>query len=239
MDVKDKVAIITGASSGIGESTAKQLGARGAAVVLAARREDRLARLQSEIGNSLAVKTDVTDEADCRRLIDLALEKYGRVDILVNNAGQGLHVPVEQIELDEYRAIMELNVYAPLRLMQLVIPIMRRQHVGVIVNISSATTKMELPGVAGYASSKCALNMLSQIARKELAGDGISVNLICPYITETEFPEKLRGTSMSRTNRAAIPAGHSPDFVAGYILQSIRTGETDIVLRPGMSPANV
>jgi len=231
MDVKDKVAIVTGASSGIGASTARLLGKRGAKVVLAARREDRLNTLAVEIPGSLVVTTDVTNLTDVEQLISRTLRAFGRVDILVNNAGQGLHAPVDRIELNDYRAIMELNVYAPLRLMQAVIPLMRKQGGGVIVNVSSATTKMELPGAAGYASSKCALNMLSQVARRELSADHISVNLINPYLTETEFPEKMRGASMP--GRGAM-SGHSADFVAGYILKSINTGETDIVLRPGM-----
>ena len=230
MDVKDKVAIVTGASSGIGASTARLLGKRGAKVVLAARREDRLRALAAEIPGSLAVTTDVTNASDLQHLVSQTMRAFGRVDILVNNAGQGLHAPVERIDLTDYRAIMELNVYAPLRLMQAVIPLMRKQGAGVIVNVSSATTKMELPGAAGYASSKCALNMLSQVARRELAADHISVNLINPYLTETEFPSKMRGASMP----GGPMSGHSADFVAGYILKSIDTGETDIVLRPGM-----
>ena len=233
MDVRDKVAIVTGASSGIGASTARLLGQRGAKVVLAARREERLKSVASGIDGALVVAADVTVDADVARIVDETVKAFGRVDILVNNAGQGLHMPVERIDIEDYRAIMDLNVYAPLRLMQAVIPLMRRQGGGVIVNVSSATTKMELPGVAGYASSKCALNMLSQVARRELAGDHISVNLICPYITETEFPGKMRGMSMSGHGMG----GHSADFVAGYILRSIVTGETEILLRPGMPPA--
>ena len=234
MDVKGKVAIVTGASSGIGAATAKLLGARGARVVLAARREEKLRTVAAGIDGAMAVTADVTNEVDVERLVSEAIRVHGRVDILVNNAGQGLNMPVDQIDIDDYRAIMELNVYAPLRLMQAVVPGMRKQGGGVVINVSSATTQMVLPGVAGYASSKCALNMLSQVARRELAGDRISVNLICPYITETEFPGKMRGASMS------VGGGmgrHTAEFVAGYILHSIVSGETDIVLRPGMPPA--
>ena len=235
MDVKGKIAIVTGASSGIGASTPRHLGRPAAKVVLAARREDRLTAIAHDIDGSLPVTTDVTSPDHIDRLIDVTLRTFGRVDILVNNAGQGLHAPIESIDIDDYHAIMELNVYAPLRLMQTVIPLMRKQGGGSIVTVSSATTKMELPGVAGYASTKCALNMLSQVARRELVGDHISVNLIYPYITETEFPGKMRGASM----QGFAMSGHSADFVAGYILRSIMTGETDIVLRPGMPPASL
>ena len=238
MDVQDRVVIVTGASSGIGAATAHLLSAHGARVVLAARRNDRLQQLEAELPGSLAIVTDVTGEADIRRLIDATEERFQRIDVLVNNAGQGLHVPVEQIRLNDYRAIMELNVYAPLRLMQEVAPTMRRQGEGCIVNVSSGTTRMVLPGVAAYASTKSALNMLSQVAREELAGDGITVSLIYPYITETEFHRSLRaGIGGPAGAPRQLPPGHTAEFVAEYILRMIRTGETEIALRPDTPPA--
>ena len=195
MDIQDKVVIITGASSGIGAATARLLSARGAKVVLAARREDKLRQLEAELPNSLAVVTDVTNPGDIAKLVAKTIEHYGRVDVLVNNAGQGLHVPLEHVKLDDYTAIMELNVYAPLLLMQAVLPHMREQGGGTIVNISSGTTRMVLPGVGAYASTKSALNMLSQVARAEFAADKVNVTLICPYITTTEFHDVLRDGS--------------------------------------------
>src|SRR5512135_776618 len=126
MDVKHKVAIVTGASSGIGAATARLLSTHGARVVLAARRSERLQELARDLKGALAVTTDVTRAADVERLVSTTVERMGRVDILVNNAGQGLHVPVESVSVEDYRAVLELNAVAPLMLMQAVIPHMRR-----------------------------------------------------------------------------------------------------------------
>ena len=233
MDIAEKVVIITGASSGIGEAAARLLSRRGGKVVLAARRADRLQRLESELAGSFAVVTDVTRSADIDNLVARTLERFGRIDVLVNNAGQGLHMPIEQVAIEDYRAIIELNVVAPLRLMQSVVPHMRRQGEGAIVNISSGTTRMVLPGLGAYASTKAALNMLSQVARAELAADGIVVSLVYPYITETDFHSSSRAASPANDRiRASMPRGHSAEFVAEHILRSIETGEAEIVLSP-------
>ena len=240
MDVRDKVIIVTGASGGIGAATARLLSERGARVVLAARREEKLRQLEQELPDSLAVVADVSQASDIESLVSQAIERFGRVDGLVNNAGQGLHVPIESIRLDDYKAIMELNVYGPLLLMQAVLPHMRRQGGGVIVNVSSGTTQMILTGVGAYASTKAALNMLSQVARAELAADHIDVLLLHPYITQTQFHQNLRDSApIDSQRRSDMPPGHSPEFVAAYILRCIQTGETDIVLRPGTPPAEV
>jgi len=233
MDVNGKIALVTGASSGIGEATARLLAQKGARVVLAARSQEKLKRLAAELPESMAVVVDVTSQDDIDRLLASAVERLGGIDILVNNAGQGLHVPIEKIEMADYRAIMELNVYAPLALMQGVLPIMRKQGGGSIVNISSGTTRMILPGVAGYASTKCALNMLSQTARAEFAADNVVVSLIYPYITETLFHQNLRAKSAgSSTRRRNMPPGHAAAYVAEHIVRCIETGETEISLVP-------
>jgi NADP-dependent 3-hydroxy acid dehydrogenase YdfG len=129
--------VVTGASSGSGEATARAAAASGARLVLAARRANRLQSLAAEIGGAIAVPTDMRDAKQVSRLIDAAHEEFGSVDILVNNAGQGLHVPVEKIVLDDLAAIVELNVYGALRAMQAVIPYMREAGAGCIVNVSS------------------------------------------------------------------------------------------------------
>jgi len=121
--------------------------------------------------------------------------------------------------------------------MQAVIPLMRPQGGGTIVNISSGTTRMILPGVGAYASTKAALNMLSQVARAELAADNIVVSLIYPYITATEFHRALRAGAPRGGVRPGMPAGHSAEFVAEHILRCIETGETEIALRPETPPA--
>ncbi len=232
MDLDGAIVIVTGASSGIGAATARLAAGRGAKVVLAARRKDRIKDLASELPDALWVATDLRDPAQIVRLVDATLKAFGRVDVLVNNAGQGLHVPVEQVRLDDLRAITELNFYAPLLAMQAVIPTMRRQGGGAIVNVSSMTSRMVLPGVGGYSATKSALNMLSQVARRELAPDGIVVSIVYPAVTATEFHQSLAaGGRVGGGSWSVKP--HSAESVAEAILGVIASGEEEVMLTQG------
>ena len=236
MEIVDRVMIVTGASSGIGAATVRLAHQRGARVVLAARRADRLEELAVELPGSLPVTTDVTQPEQVAGLIEQALAAFGRIDALVNNAGQGLHVPLEQVEPDAFREVFELNVLAPLALMQAVLPAMRRQGGGAIVNISSGTSRMALPGVAAYASTKAALNLLSNTARAEFAKDGIVVSLVYPSVTATEFHQVLRQGATSSRRLPFEP--QTPESVAEAILRAIETGEAEIVLGHTPAPAD-
>ena len=228
MEVRGSVIIVTGASSGIGEAVARAAHGRGARVVLAARRAERLERLSAELDGALAVVADVTVDAQLQAVIDRAIEAHGRIDVLVNNAGQGLHVPLEQVSMDAFRDIVELNLLAPLRAMQLVLPHMRKQGGGVIVNISSGTSRMTLPGVGAYSSTKAALNKLSETARAEWADDGIVVSLVLPTVTATEFHQVLR---QGRRREGDLPfQPRPPEEVADAVLEAIETGAADIPL---------
>lgn len=231
MDIDGKVMIITGASAGIGESTARAAAAAGAKLVLAARREGRLTALASELGDAVAVGTDMRDGEQIQHMVDVATERFGGVDILVNNAGQGLHVPIEQIQLDDFRAIIELNLYGSLLAIQAVVPHMRRRGGGSIINVSSGTTRLaRAVGAGAYSSSKAALNMLSRTARSEFADDRIIVSTVYPFVTDTEFHDVLRagGRPGARNGFTADP----PERVADAILELIRTGDEEILLVP-------
>ncbi len=168
MDIKGKVIIVTGASEGIGYALAKELGKRGAKLVLAARSGDKIKELAGELPDAVAIETDMVKPGDIKNLIGQTVAKYGRIDVLVNNAGQGMYKPVEEVDIDQYRQIMELNVFAVLRAMQAVIPMMRKQGGGSILNVSSRVSQNYYPGLAAYASTKYALNALSMTARAEL-----------------------------------------------------------------------
>ncbi|MDQ3911132.1 MAG: SDR family NAD(P)-dependent oxidoreductase, partial [Actinomycetota bacterium] len=148
-----------------------------------------------------------------------------------NNAGQGLHLPLEQVTLEDLVAITELNFYAPLVAMQAVVPIMRAGGGGAIVNVSSGTSRMVLPGVGAYAATKAALNMLSLVAREELTPDGIVVSVVYPSVTTTEFHDKLRAGAI-RVRGGGL-ASHSPRYVAKAIVRAILTGEAEIVIPHG------
>jgi short-subunit dehydrogenase len=225
MDIAGRVVVVTGASSGIGEAFARLAAREGARLVLAARRAERLEALAAESPDALAVTTDLRVPEQVRGMVDAALDRYGCVDVLVNNAGQGLHVPLEEVLLDDLRAVVELNVYAPLLAMQAVVPVMRAQGGGAIVNVSSGTTRMVLPGVGPYSSTKSALNQLSATARAEWAADGIVVSTVYPGVTATEFHRSLRAGSM----RGGTLEPRPPEVVADAILRAIRTGEAEIV----------
>jgi NAD(P)-dependent dehydrogenase (short-subunit alcohol dehydrogenase family) len=142
MDLTGSIVIVTGASSGIGAATARLLHEAGGHPVLAARRADRIEALGQELGGALAVPTDVTDAAAIRHLAGTVLDRHGRIDGLVNNAGVSLHGPLDQLDLDEFARVLDLNVISVMAMTQAVLPAMRAQGAGRIVNISSGTTRM-------------------------------------------------------------------------------------------------
>lgn len=230
MDIVDKVVLVTGASSGIGAATARCAAAAGARLVLAARREERITALAEELPHAVAVVTDVTDPTQVEAAVQAGVSAYGSIDVLVNNAGQGLHLPLEQVAVDDFRAVLELNVVAPLVAMQVVVPIMRAQGGGSIVNVSSGTSRMVLPGTGAYAATKSALNMLSAVARRELADAGIVVSTVYPFITDTDFHRTLRAGQLGQ--RPGGPAPHAPETVAEAIMRLVASGDEEAVLVP-------
>ena len=208
MNITDKVVIVTGASSGIGLATARLLAAHGAKVALAARSRDKLNQLAAGLPDSFAVPTDMRSVEDIRNMTEKVLRHFGRIDALINCAGRGYDAPLEQIDIDKYRELFELDVIGPLITMQLVIPIMKDQGGGMIVNISSGTSLMYLPNMSAYSSVKRALNSITLTAREELAKDNIVVSVVYPYITLTDFDKNMFGVEggapgPSRTPRSA------------------------------------
>jgi len=232
VELKDSVVIVTGASSGIGAATARAASRAGARVVLAARREERVTQLADELGNAIGVHSDVTVQADIESLVQAALDSFGRIDVLVNNAGQGLQATIEQLVPDDFRAVLELNLVAPLALMQAVLPTMRTQGAGSIVNISSGTTFGDVPGTGGYVASKIALERLSAIARNELEGTGITVSTMIPFVTSTEFLSSIRAGRTDAEEMTASAEFDTPELVADAILDLVRSGDPRADLVP-------
>ena len=233
MEIIEKVVLITGASGGIGLATAQLLAKKGAKLALAARSADKLERIVSELPDALALPTDMRDEADVQRMIAQTKEHFGRIDVLINNAGQGLHVSVEKVNLEEYRSVFELNVVSVIAAMQGVIPIMRAQGGGVIINISSGTSKiaperLKMATVGPYASTKYALNSISLTARQELADDNIRVGLVYPGVTATEFHNNLANGRQRTQSRPGVMPADSSEYVAEKILEAIQTEAAEV-----------
>jgi short-subunit dehydrogenase len=224
MEIKHKVIIITGASQGIGEALAKNLSAKGAKVVLAARSAEAIKKLAEELPGSLAIPTDMRKPEDIKNLIGETVKNFGSVDVLINNAGQGMYGPLETIDIEKYKEIMELNVYGVLRAMQAVIPQMRQQGGGMILNISSRVSKNYFPSLSAYASTKYALNALSLTARDELAKDKIVVSVFHPKMTSTNFGKNAMGSSQWAGNRDSgrpAPEVDTAEQVAEKITEQI------------------
>lgn len=230
LDLTDKTVIVTGASSGIGEATARALHAAGAHPVLAARRADRLAQLSTELGGALAVPTDVTDPAARQALVQATLDRHGRIDGLVNNAGAGQLKLLVDIDPAEFSQLLELNLVSALAMTQAVLPAMRSQGGGRIVNVSSGSIHTPAPMVAGYAASKAGLATFSAVARVELAADGIDVSTLLPSLTATEF-----GGGIFQLGTEPYPGFvvQSADYVARVVLRMLRTGEASIDIPHG------
>lgn len=211
-----QVVLITGASSGIGEQTARRLARAGVRVVLSARRQDRLDALARELdptgANVLAVAGDVTSDADRRRLVDATLAKFGRLDGLVNNAGYGTRGPLEIVPVAAVRANFETNVFSLLALTQLVLPTMRAQGSGCIINIGSVAGKIARPLSSIYDSTKHALEALTDGLRGELEPFGIRVTLIRPGYIVTEFVQ----AADSASEKHLAQAGPYEPFLAGF-----------------------
>ena len=214
--LRGQIIIVTGASAGIGEATARRLVRGGASVVISARRQDRLDALARELDPSgarvLAVAGDVTRDADRRRLVEAALAKFGRIDALVNNAGYGTRGPVEIVPVELIRKNFETNVFSLIALTQLVVPAMRERGSGCIVNIGSVAGRIARPLSSIYDSTKHALEALTDGLRGELQPFGVRVTLIRPGFIITEFVDAANVASAE----VAVQAGPYAPYYEGY-----------------------
>ncbi len=214
---KDNVVILTGASRGIGEQLAYQLADQGASLALAARGLERLEevaeRCRQRGGKALAVQTDVTDESQCKRLIERTIEFYGRVDTLLNDAGMGYPRRFEALpDLSHLKAEIELNYYGLVHCVFHALPHLR-QTKGRLVAVSSFGGLLGIPGTIGYNSSKHALQGFLDTLRAELRGSGVSVTVVCPGAIRTPRLEETMGANIDK-----IPT-MPPERAAQIIIQ--------------------
>lgn len=236
MNTQDKVVIVTGGSSGIGLATAKILSKKGAKLALVSRSKEKLEQLSRELPNSLAVPADMTKVSEIESMVKKTEAHFGRIDVLINCAGQGYDAPVERTNIDIFRHVFDLDVVGPLVAMELVIPIMRKQSGGAIINISSGTALMLLPNNGAYSSLKRALAQLSLTAREELKKDNIVVSVVYPYMTLTDFEKNtIKDPSLIEAEEEKWEeegtgrfAPDTAEYVAQKILDGIESGEAEI-----------
>jgi short-subunit dehydrogenase len=226
--LKGKVAVVTGASSGIGEATAREMALRGASVVLASRAVDRLEALRRKIsasgGVALAVETDVSDRGSVEAMVGRTVGELGSLDVLVNNAGLGLSGKIAEVRTEDVRHVFEVNTVGPLNCIQSALVHMERG--GRIINISSVVGRRAIPKVGAYCASKAALGALSDALRVEVADRGISVTSVYPGTTRTSFRENSRRTRDEK--RGWRPKGVTPERVAQRIADAAEKGPRDV-----------
>jgi len=234
MDVKDKVAIVTGASTGIGLATAKRLYKKGAKLVLVARSKDKLEHLAEELTGSFVIVADLSKVNQVEKMIKQAYGHFERIDILVNNAGRGYDAPVEKTDPEIMQYLFDLDFVGPVIAMKEVIPIMRKQGEGSIINISSGSALMFLPNMGAYSALKAALDQISFVAREELKEDNIIVNVVYPYITLTDFEKNtFKDTSTqeweeSSEAQEAWAKADTAESIAQRIVEGIESGKPEI-----------
>ncbi len=185
MSMANKVAVITGASAGVGEATARQLAAQGATLVLAARTPGPLQALATELG-ATAVPTDVQQPADCQRLIDTALQQHGGIDLLVNNAGCNHRGEVREVGAEQLAQVIDVNLRAPLILTRLALDSLIERR-GAVVNVASLAGRTPLPHEAAYSASKFGLRAFTLALHEELRGSGVRVSVVSPGPIDTGF----------------------------------------------------
>ena len=233
MQLDGKVVVVTGASMGIGEAISKVFASQGANVVLLSRDAGRAEAARARVGfpeRTVALSCDVRHSEEIDRVLALTLHHFKRVDVWINNAGHGLMDSVAEVDIPACRELFETNVFGALSAMQAVIPVMRQQGGGAIINISSVAGHIPLPFHALYSASKFALNAIGKAARVELRKSGIQVLTVCPGYVRTAFAQNaVRGSEVA-TVRPESVRGISPERVAQATLQGYLKGKREVIV---------
>jgi NADP-dependent 3-hydroxy acid dehydrogenase YdfG len=240
-NIADKIVVITGASSGVGESTARLLAGKGAKVVLGARRIDRIDAIVKDItargGSALGFKTDVTKRSEVEALVNGTINGYGRIDVIVNNAGIMQIAPMDALKVEEWDRMIDLNLKGLLYGVAAVLPIMQKQKQGHIINIASVFgIKVFAPGGTVYCATKSAVRALTEGLRMELHSQNIRCTMISPGAVATELAE---GSSEQATRenlrefyKMAIPADSIARAIVYAIEQPAEVEIDEVVIRP-------
>ena len=240
-NISGKVVVITGASSGLGEATARMLASEGATVVLGARRTNRIEALADELTQSgaqaFARATDVTDAGQVQRLVDAAVERYGRLDVMINNAGLMPQSLLEARKIDEWDRMIDVNIKGVLYGIAAALPHMQRQKGGHIVNVSSVAGHRVGPGSAVYAATKFAVRALSEGLRQEVKPHNIRTTVISPGAVATELPNTITDPDVAATvdklyEDVAVPADSFARAVVFALSQPEEVDINEILFRP-------
>ena len=238
-NIEGKVVVITGASSGLGAATARHLAAEGANLVLGARRLDRLEALAKELGlpEASAVETDVTDPAQVKHLVDMAVAAHGRIDVILNNAGLMPHSPLERGKIADWDRMIDVNLKGVLYGIAAALPHMTAQKSGHIINVSSVAGHKVRPGSSVYAATKAAVRMLSEGLRQEVKPYNIRTTIISPGAVQSELPQSITEADVAKGiadfyAAYAIPADSFARMVAFAISQPDEVDVNEILFRP-------
>ncbi|HEX8687742.1 MAG TPA: SDR family oxidoreductase [Pyrinomonadaceae bacterium] len=240
-NIEGKVVVITGASSGLGEATARHLSAQGATVVLGARRAERLKALVEELtaggAKALAVATDVTDSEQVKRLVEAAVETYGSIDVMLNNAGLMPHSPLERLKVEDWDRMIDVNIKGVLYGIAAALPHMIERKSGHFINVSSVAGHKVRPGSAVYAATKSAVLMISEGLRQEVKPYNIRTTVISPGAVATELPNSITETDVAEGINSfyeeyAIPADSFARAVAFAMSQPEEVDINEILFRP-------
>jgi NADP-dependent 3-hydroxy acid dehydrogenase YdfG len=240
-NIEGKVVVITGASSGNGEATARYLSSRGATVVLGARRVDRIKALADELsrkgGKTLAIQTDVTEVNQVKRLVDEAVKTFGRIDVMINNAGLMPHSPLERLKIDDWDRTIDVNLKGVLYGIAAALPYMKQQKSGHFINVSSVAGHKVRPGSAVYAATKTAVLVISEGLRQEVKPYNIRTTVISPGALATELPNSITEPDVAENVRkfvqeVALPAESFARAVAFAMSQPEDMDVNEILFRP-------
>ena len=240
-NIEGKVVVITGASSGLGEATARLLSARGANVVLGARRADRLQSLATELtgrgGKARALTTDVTDRRQVKALVDAAVQTFGRIDVMINNAGLMPQAPLERLKIDEWDQMIDVNIKGVLYGIAVALPHMKAQKAGHFINVSSVAGHKIGSGFAVYAATKHAVRALSEGLRQEVKPYNIRTTVISPGAVATELPDSITDPDAAERvstfyAQTAIPADSFARVAAFAISERDDVDINEVLFRP-------
>jgi NADP-dependent 3-hydroxy acid dehydrogenase YdfG len=240
-NIKGKVIVITGASSGLGEAATRHLSQEGAIVVLGARRVDRIKTLADELnkkgGKALAITTDVTKAQQVKGLVDIAVKTFGRIDVLVNNAGLMPQSTLNRYRIDEWDRMIDVNIKGVLYGIAAALPHMQEQQSGHIINVSSVAGHKVRPGGVVYSATKHAVRIISEGLRQEVKQYNIRTTIISPGAVDTELPNSITEADVAENTKkfyaeVAIPADSFARVVAFAISQPEEMDINEILYRP-------